>query len=151
MARYGLSVSKAGVNTAATTYVNLWSPTNEIYIREISLSVSSAPTTAPDFYLVRSTVRGTQSTSANGTIMSPTPGPASVAVVDSAWSVNPTVAAATTALRRLGLAVTAGGGVIYSFARGDFEIGAGAGLAIVNANASGATLGAFTFSFDWEE
>ena len=151
MARYGIAVSKAGVNVATTTYVNLWSPTSQVSVREISIGVSAASTNAQDWYIVRSTARGTQTTSANGTAMSPNPGPASVAVVDSAWSGNPTVGAATTAIRRLGLPVTVGGGMIFSFGRGDLMIPNGGGLAIVNANASGATTGTFVFAIDWEE
>jgi len=151
MSRYALAVSKAGVNTATTHYVSLWTPTNTVFVLEIGISVTTAPTTAPDFYIVRSTARGTQSTTANGSAISPQPAPASVGVVDSAWSVAATNNAATTAIRRIGLPVTAGSGVIWSFERGELVLGNGTGLAIINANASGATLGAFSFYFDWVE
>jgi len=52
-----------------------------------------------------------------------------------------------------GLAVTAGGAFVWSF----FDVPlivpatAAAGLAIANANASGATTGTFTCSFLWDE
>lgn len=151
MARYSLAVSKAGVNAATTHHANLWSPTNDVYVMEIGISVTTAPTTAPDFYIVRSTARGTQSTTANGSAISPQPAPASVAVVDSAWSAGATINAATTAIRRIGLPVTAGSGVIWSFERGELVIGNGSGLMVVNANASGATLGALAIYFDWVE
>lgn len=148
--RYSSSINKAGVNTASTIYVNLWAPANRIFIREVGISVTTAPSNAQDWYLVRATARGTQTaTQAGNPLVTPTN--SSNGTLDNTWSVNPTVNAVATSLRRLGLPVTAGGGLIWSFAKGDFAVADATGLAIVNANASGATLGAFTFYLDWEE
>ena len=150
MARYSSSINKAGVNSATTTYVNLWLPTNRGFIREIGISVTTAPSNAQDWYLVRATARGTQTATQAGTALTPDAA-SSTGTVDNTWSGNPTVGAATAALRRFGLPVTAGSGIIWTFAKGDLEVSNSNGLAIVNANASGGTLGAFTFYFDWEE
>lgn len=148
--RYSVSVSKAGVNTAATTMVVLWNPTNVITVNEIGISIAVAPTTAPDWYIVRATARGTQTTTAAGSAYN-SPAATSTGTVDSAWSGNPTVNAATTALRRLAMPVTAGGGVIYTFIPEAMHLPNGTGLAIVNANVSGATTGTMGFYFDWTE
>lgn len=149
MVRYTSAINKAGVNTSNTTYVNLWAPGSRIFIREIGISVATAPSNAQDWEVVRATARGTQTATQAGNDMYASE--SSNATLDNTWSVNPTVGAASTALRRLSLPVTAGGGLIWAFARGDLHVASGAGLAIVNANASGATLGAFVFYFDWEE
>lgn len=151
MARYGISVSKAGVNTATTIHANLWAPTNMLRVFELGISVTTAPTTAPDFYVVRSTARGTQTTTAAGTAMDATVAATSTGTLDSAWSAGATVGAATTAVRRIGIPVTAGSGVIWSFGPTGLLIANGAGLAVVNAAASGATLGALAIYYDWEE
>jgi hypothetical protein len=151
VARYGAGITKAGVNTAATTLAVLWSPTNEINVRRVSITISVVPTTAPDLYLVLATARGTQTTTQAGALKAPKPGPAAVATVDSVWSVAPTVGAATTAWERIALPLTAGAGVIFTYEPNECELINGTGLAIVNAAASGATLGSFSFGFAWEE
>jgi hypothetical protein len=56
-------------------------------------------------------------------------------------------------MTRAGLATTAGGYWVWDFRDYPITIDktAGLGLAIVNANASGATTGTFAGSFIWEE
>lgn len=149
---YGSGVSRAGVNTANTAYFNLsGGTTNQLDISEIKVAVVVAPTTAPEFYLSRATARGTQTATITGQALDPAD-PASFGTLDSTWSVNPTFS--TTNWIDIGaLAVTAGGIWVWTFYDQPLVIPAtaGAGICLVNAVASGATLGTFAASYRWQE
>jgi hypothetical protein len=152
MGAYGATNSKSGVNTAGTTMWNLWSTGNTLWVQSIIVSMPVASTTIPDLYVVRSTARGTQTTTQAGQPMDPSDTSTVNGTLDSAWSVNPTVNAVTTSPIRLPLALAAGAtfyitGEILNmpWIRGTN------GLAIVNANASGATTGTFTLTTVWRE
>lgn len=152
MGAYGATSSKAGVNTAATTMWNIWTTGSTLWIQTIIVSMPVASTTIPDLYIVRSTARGTQTTTQAGQPMDPSDTSTVTGTLDSAWSTPPTVNAVTTAIARLPLALSAGStfyvtdDVVNSpWVRGS------AGLAIVNGNASGATLGTFVLSVKWRE
>lgn len=156
MGTYQAGWSHAGVNTADQVYANLnnTASTARLRIKEIGVNISVAPTTAPLFYLVRTTARGTQTTTLLGLQRDPAD-PNSTGTLDSVWSVQPTKAGtvATAALAVGGLAVTAGGMLVWTFY--DFPLvvpsGAGNGLAVVNSLASGATTGTFNGYFVWDE
>lgn len=154
MGYYGAGASKAGVNTANTAYFQLrpTAATVRARIFSIIVNIASAPTTAPSFYLARSTAIGTATTTLAGQPLDPAD-PASLSTFDSVLSVAPTFS--TTAwLASGGLATTAGGAFIWAFpADGPLILPAStsAGLCIVNANASGATTGTFTASMLWAE
>lgn len=151
MGAYGANSSKAGVNTAATTMWNLWSTGGSCYLQTLILTMTVAPTTLPDFYVVRSTARGTQTTTTAGNPFDPNDN-AATCTLDSAWSANPTVNAVGTALLRLPLPLSAGAS--FYFAADTLNAlwcRNGAGLAIVNANASGATTGTFALNAIWRE
>jgi hypothetical protein len=153
MARYGAAFSVSGTNTANTFVVNLTNTgtSERMKVMQIAIGVAVAPTTAPSFYLSRATARGTNTTTLAGQAFEPAD-PASVGTLDLTNSVAPTF---STSLKIAGggLAVTAGGWWIWDFR--DFPIGitntAASGLCIVNANASGATLGTFAGYFVWDE
>jgi hypothetical protein len=152
-ARYAAGFSVSGVNAANTQYANLnnTGTTQRIRVMQIAIGVASAPTTAPSFYLSRATARGTQSTSVTG---NPFDGndAAAIGTIDTAWSVAPTFST-TLQLTRGGLSTTAGGWWVWDFR--DYPLiipaTAGAGICIVNASASGGTVGTFTGHFIWEE
>lgn len=151
MAIYGATSSKVGVNTAATTMWNLWSTGGSLYVQTIIISTPVAPTTIPDLYVVRATGRGTQSTTQAGNMYDPNDN-AATGTLDLTWSVNPTVNAAGTALLRLPLALSAGATFYWTAdTLNAMWVRNGAGLAIVNANASGATTGTFVLSMNWRE
>jgi hypothetical protein len=153
---YQAGWSHAGVNTADTIYANLnnTASTARLRIKEIGVNISVAPTTAPLFYLVRTTARGTQTTTLAGLPLDPSD-PTPTGTLDSAWSVAATKAGtiATASLAAGGLAVTAGGMLIWTFYEFPLTVttGAGNGLALVNSLASGATTGTFNGYVKWDE
>jgi hypothetical protein len=149
---YGAGASKAGVNTANTCYFQLrpTATTTRLAITQIIVSIAVAPTTAPAFYLARSTAIGTATTTLAGLPFDPSDA-AAVGTFDSVLSVAPTFT--TTAWLGSGaMAVTAGGSVVWNFYN-PIVVAAStsAGLCIVNANASGATTGTFQCSVMWDE
>lgn len=151
---YSSSISRAGVNVANTAYWQLIpSATVRLRVREIGLFVNTAPTTAPNFALIRSTALGTATTTTAGVAHSPSV-PASAGALQSAWSVAPTFSTTGPNLRQVNLPVTAGAGVIWSFPADqavELLASTAVGLVLFNINASGATTGNFTAYFTWEE
>lgn len=157
MGTYQAGWSHVGVNTADQVYANLTVATATSArprIKEIGVNISVAPTTAPLFYIVRTTARGTQTATLAGLPLDPAD-PACIGTLDTTWSAQPTKAGTvgTAALAVGGLAVTAGGMLIFTFY--DFPLTipntSGAGLALVNSLASGATTGTFNGYFKWDE
>ncbi len=153
MARYSAGFSVSGVNTANTATANLnnTGTTQRLRILQIAVGVASAPSTAPSFYLARATARGTQSTTV-AALPFDTNDAAALGAIDTAWSVAPTFTT-TAQLVRGGLSTTAGGWWVWDFRDSPIIVPAtaGSGLVLVNANASGATVGTFTGHFIWEE
>jgi hypothetical protein len=150
---YAAAFSRAGINTADSVYANLWNAgSTRIKLFEVAVGIAVAPTTAPLLYLVRTSARGTQTATLAGQALDPADA-AAAATVDSTWSANPTKAGAITAAGIVagGLAVTAGGLLVWQFYDEPLVLAAGAGLAIANVNASGATTGTFAGHFKWRE
>lgn len=147
-------VTRAGVNTADTAYFNLLGGASQrLAIQQIIVNIGVAPTTAPAFYLVRTTARGTQaSTLAAQPLDVADAGAIGTLDVCGTAGSAPTFTAANK-LSVGGLAVTAGGAFIWTFGEEGLIIPAtaGAGLALANANASGATTGNFYCSYLWRE
>ena len=142
--RYVVSNNKSGVNTANTIMWQLRSSASEgtLYVREVGLSVKVAPTTGPSWRLNRPTALGTSSTTVTplpedaGNLVAP------LARLDSAWSVNPTLA--STDMREYSTSNAIGAGIIWTWPDKPLVIGTGAtagGLCLVNGNATGTTLG----------
>jgi hypothetical protein len=121
-----------------------------IKVLEIGVGIASAPTTAPSFQLVRSTAVGTSSTTAAGQPYDPADA-AAIGTLDSAWSVAAT--SSGTVMRQSGLAVTNGGQLFWTFYDMPLIMTADTtdGLLVINANASGATLGTMTCYMVWQE
>jgi hypothetical protein len=154
MSMYGAGASKAGVNTADTAYFDLHptGTTTRLKIFQIIVGIVAAPTNAPAFYLARTTSAGTVTSSLAGQQMDPAD-PASVAVLNFAWSVAPTFTAANK-MSTGGLGVAAGGAWVWTFpddAPLTITNATASGLAVVNATAAGATVGTFTASMLWRE
>lgn len=153
MARYGAAFSVAGTNTANTFVVNLTNTGTAVRMKVVQLAVgiAVAPTTAPSFYLSRASARGTNTTTLAGQAFDPSD-PASAGTLDLTNSAAPTFST-TLKIAGGGLSTTAGGWWIWDFRDSPLVIPATAasGLAIVNANASGATTGTFAGYMTWEE
>jgi hypothetical protein len=154
MAMYRAVVAgRAGVNTANTVYFQLKSAaTSRLRLREVIWTITTAPTTAPQFIISRSTATGTSTTTVAGVPADPAD-PAATGTLDSAWSAAPTFTTAGPHLFALQLAVTIGG--VFYWASGDemadIIVPVSSGLAFAWSTASGATLGASTLSIAWDE
>jgi hypothetical protein len=159
MARFSGGGTRSGTNSANTAYfgvMNAASATASARIREIGIGVSVAPSTAPAFYLSRITAIGsfTATTTLAGQLADPSN------TTTSQWTfqtinVGPTFSTANF-LRYGGLAVTAGGMLIWTFYDEPLIVAPASsvntiGMAIVNANASGATTGTFFGYAVWDE
>lgn len=150
----GAGVSRAGINTADTAYFNLVGGTgNRLAVVQVTVNIAVAPTTAPAFYLVRTTARGTQASTLAGQPfdIGDAGGIGTLDVTGTGGSA-PTFTAANK-LASGGLAVTAGGMLIWTFYDDPVIIPAtsAAGLAVANANASGATTGTIHCAMMWRE
>lgn len=139
---------RAGINTANSPIVNLWSATRICRIIEAGVFIQVAPTTAPVFALQRSTVRGTQ-TATLAPLRKDEGDIVATATLDTTWSANPTFATAAPHIRAGGVPLAIGNGVIWNVA--ELEISIGGGLTIFNINAAGATLGSFAGYVMYEE
>lgn len=147
-------VSRAGINTADTAYFNLVGGTgNRLAVYEIKVNIGVAPTTAPAFYIARTTARGTQASTLAG-LFADGADAGGIGTLDvcGTGASQPTFTAASK-LDTGGLGVTAGGMLIWTFYDDPIIIPAtsGAGLALCNSNASGATTGTFYCSYRWRE
>lgn len=150
MARFEVAHNKAGVNTANTI---MWqfktASTSRARIFEIGLSVSTAPTNGPSWRLARATAVGTSSATTSAEEEDPGGG-AATAVLDTAWSVNPTLAAVN--MRLYATPVAIGSGIVWTWPDHRPNIvPLSSGLCIVNATAAGSTLGAFNVYCVFEE
>lgn len=152
MARYSAGISVSGINTANSAYIGCrpTATTDRLFIVKISIGIAVAPTTAPSFYLSRSTANGTESGALAGQAFDPA-NPAPVGQI-AGYSVQPTFST-TNKIDVGGMAVTAGGQWIWTFFDQPLIVtnSTTAGIVIVNANASGATTGTFLGAFVWDE
>lgn len=154
MSFYGAGATKAGINTADQVYFQLrpTATSQRLKIFQIVVNIAVAPTTAPSFYLVRSSAIGTNSATLAGQPLDPND-PASIATWDSNFSAQPTFTAANK-MATGALAVTAGGAFVWTFpSDAPIVLAASttAGLCVANTNASGATTGTFVASCLWRE
>lgn len=153
MDRFGAGVTMSGINTANLAYfLLLGGATRRLRIRQIMVNIGVAPTTAPAFALVRTTVRGTQASTLAGLPLD-TGVPAGIGTLDVCASATQPTFTVGNQIARGGLAITAGGVYVWSFWDVPLIVPAtaAAGLAVVNVNASGATTGTFSCSMLWDE
>jgi hypothetical protein len=152
MSLYSVGQKVNGVNTANTVMWQLKTAAgSRARIREIIVSVGSAPSTAPVFVLADSTALGTSTTSVLGRALEPGD-PISLTSFCTAWSSAPTFATGGPFPQLIALPVTAGSGVIWQWAYGEeLILNVSSSLCIANLNASGATVGSFTCSAKWQE
>lgn len=151
MALYSATFSIAGVNTANQVLANLKTTTTDrAIIREIGVFVEVAPTNAPQYGLMRMNAVGTGAiTTATVGIHDPADGANSV-VLETAWATTrPTVTGGT--FRRSMVPSVIGNGAIFDFTNRGLIVPVSAGLCIIIANASGATVGTHGGYVTWEE
>lgn len=151
--RYSAAASRVGINTANSALFQLRNTgtTERLYVVEIGVNIAVAPTTAPAFFISRSTAVGTSTATIAGQANDPGE-TASTGTLDSTWSAAPTFSTSLF-LRYGGLAVTAGGMLIWTFYDSPLIVPAStsSGLVLADANVSGATTGTFTAYFTWDE
>lgn len=152
IAGFEASVS-SGTPAATTAYAVLWAPTRRLRVREVGISNSSGTTALPQIQLFRVTARGTQTgtftptAAANAQDPADTVGP--TALIDNAWSVQPTLATGLAA-RTVDIAGTVGSSWIFSWpADGEFVVPIGAGVAVWNG--SGGSTAVARIYFTWGE
>lgn len=131
-----------GVRTAATAATlrvaacNLWNPSAASRIQLWEVWLANTVATAYNVSLARSTARGTASTTATTAVANSVANDAAApsgAVVDSAWSVAPTIGAAD--LIRWNIPATIGAGVIFPFPD-PIDIPPTGGMALIAATAT---------------
>ena len=98
MARYGITVESVTALGAGTTFANLVpGASNNLKLRRVKLGCragTGAPTSQQiTVGIFRATARGTASTTTTGLALDPRSAASVSTGVDSAWSVNPTLAA----------------------------------------------------------
>jgi hypothetical protein len=147
---FEVAVSSLAPVTAAA-YCNFWCPTRRAKVREIGIFNSSASTNLVQLQIVRTSARGTQSTTVTPTAAANAQDIADLgptAVVDTAWSVQPTIAAVP--MRMADIAGTVGSSVIWNWqSDGELVVPIAAGIAIWNA--SGGTTAVVRAYFVWGE
>lgn len=138
----GAATPAAAANAAAA---NLWTPAARS-ARLVRLDFVITAATASTMTVVRTTARGTQTTTATPQAIDPLTG-ASTSAFDTAWSVQPTFAA--TAMMTFPLPATVGAGFTLVFDDADpLVIAAAAGLAVRNVGGGAASAGWCTMLFD---
>lgn len=151
MARYSVGVNRAGVNTANTVLAELRASSSaRVRLLEVGVSIAVAPTTAPRFVLARPT-----NSPAGGTNNVPVGDDAGDGASLSTFyltgqSTVPTFATSGPWVRVLGLPVTLGASLLWTFPEGLWLALSGS-ILLANLNASGATLGSSDIYFAWDE
>ena len=151
--RYGVSHTKAGVNTADTVMWQIRPGSNDdVFIYEIGLSIAVAPTNGPMWRLTRSTTLGTATAQVAPVLEDPGSNTANCRL-DQTWSSAPTIGAqsAFTDLRRFTTTSALGNGIVWTWYDKPLVIQAGTGLSISNGVASGATLGSLQIYVRFDE
>lgn len=147
---YEVAASSLAPATAAA-YINFWCPTRRAKIREIGIFNSSSSTNLVQLQIVRTSARGTQSTTVTPTAAANAQDIADLgptAVVDTAWSVQPTIAAVP--MRMSDIAGTVGSSVIWNWqSDGELIVPIAAGVSIWNA--SGGTTAVIRAYIVWGE
>lgn len=153
--RYGVSHTKAGVNTADTPMWLIHPGTNDtIKVYEIGLSIAgtTSPTNGPMWRLARSTAFGTISTQVTPVVEGVVADTAN-GRLDVAWSVNPTTPtqASFADLRRFQTTNAIGNGIVWTWYDEPLYVPTSAGLCVINGTAAGTTLGSFNIYVRFDE
>lgn len=143
MARFCVGTTKAGVNAANTV---MWAikagAADRAFLLELGVYVNAAPSGASDWRVLRPNAAGITPTN---TLFQAEDAadPAATANLETAWATPPTLQATPIDLRRFGLPITAGSGIVWTFGGRGLVIPVATELLIVNSLATGTTLGSF--------
>lgn len=151
MARYTVTSRKSGVNTVNTI---MWqmraSSTDIIEIVELGLSVATAPNTSgPSWRLNRTTAIGTSTATVTPQLESPLTASAALARLDTTWSANPTLGG--TDLRQYATPNAIGSGIVWTWYDRPLPVAVSTGIAVVNGNAPGTTVGSYDIYVIFDE
>jgi hypothetical protein len=142
-----VSNNKTGNTAAAAIMWQLRAPTNRLWVYEIGISTSTAPTTGPSWQLIRPSATGTNS--ATTAAEKEDPGGATLTgTLDTTWSVAPTIG--TNFMRRYATSNGIGAGIVWTWTT-PLAIPAAGGLVIYNGTANGTTAGFFNIYVVWSE
>lgn len=152
MALYSAGVSMSGINTAAKCYQTLMAgASRRLRVSRVAIAMPVAPTTAPAFQLRRVTAAGvTPGATLTPIALDGNDAASAAALQSGGFGTDPTTN--STPLDIASLPLTAGAAWVWNFATPIIiPAGVANGLAIYNANASGATVGTFLASFLYDE
>lgn len=155
MARYMQTVESATALGAGSTFANVVSAAGAGFkLRRIILGCRAGNTTPTSQQLTvalfRATARGTQTTNVGGVSMDPNAPASAITGVDTAWSVNPTLAAS--ALARFSFNTQGGIDVPFEFLEELVcPVGTASGLALQNIGNALPVAHLITATLEWEE
>jgi len=117
---------------------------DDCYVFEIGISIAVAPTTGPMWRLAKTTALGTVTGSVTP-VLEDGGSNAANSRLDQTWSANPTAGtqASNVDLRRYTPTNAIGNGIVWTWYDKGLYVPAGGGLALINGNAAGTTLGSF--------
>ena len=155
MARYSTAIESAAALGANTTFVNIAAGAAVGFrLRRVILGgrggTGASMAQSCSVKIFRSTARGTASTTTAGQALDPTTNTSQITGVDSAWSVNPTLAAVPVAELSFNLA----GPEVEAVWEGyelSTAVGAGNGLAFQNVGNALPASHLLTLTVEWEE
>lgn len=151
MALYSAVFTIAGVNTANQVLANLKTAASDrAIIREVGVFIEVAPSNAPQYGLMRMNAVGTGAITVATAALSDTADGAVTAGLETAWATTrPTVTGGV--FRRTMVPLAVGNGVVFDFTNRGLIVPVSAGLCVMIANASGATVGTHGGYVTWEE
>lgn len=153
MPLYTAGASMSGINTAGKCYhVIMAGATRRLRIKRIGLVMPVASTTAPAFQVRKVTAAGvTPGATATPSPLDPNDAATGASLLSGGFGTDPTTTA--TPVDIASFPATAGAAWVWVFPEPGIIItnGTANGLAIYNANASGATTGTFVASFLYDE
>lgn len=151
MALYQSVFSIAGVNATSQVLANLKTAASDrAIIREVGVFIETAPTNAPQYGLQRMNAVGTGAITVASPLLSDTSDGAAATGLETAWATTrPTVTGGVG--RRALIPSAIGNGYVWDFTNRGLVVPVSAGLCLVIANASGATVGQHGGYVVWEE
>lgn len=151
MALYSAVFTISGVNTANQVLANLKTAASDrAIIREVGVFIEVAPSNAPQYGLMRMNAVGTGAITVATAALSDTADGAVTAGLETAWATTrPTVTGGV--FRRTMVPLAVGNGVVFDFTNRGLIVPVSAGLCVMIANASGATVGTHGGYVTWEE
>lgn len=151
MAGYGVSLNRAGINTANSPLLELRTPsTVRAKLQQLKISMAVLPTTAPRFVLARPTNTPAGGTNNTPIALDPADAASLCSLISTGWTTAPTFTTAGPFVEIGGLPLTLGAQLVWYYSI-PIVVPVSSALILANLNASGATLGSFDVSVIWDE